>query len=121
ERSFSSTRALVHLLHEQTENDLSEKITDHVEQIQQDLNDSQVLANWEREKELVKQIRQGLDMFEQSRIQTVSSAGCKHLSRTERLRLAGMLEEKVLAPSTKRQKYTTVQVEESDRKNRGII
>src|SRR5206468_6847460 len=50
-----------------------------------------------------------------------SSSGGKPLSRTERLRLAGMLEEKVLAPSTKLQKYNTVQIEESDRKNRGII
>ena len=117
----TSTRALVHLLHEQTENDLSEKIADQLQRIQQDLNDSQVLANWEREKELVKQIRQGLDEFDQSRIQMASSSGGKPLSRIDRLRLAGMLEEKVLAPSTELQKYNTVQIEKSDANNRTII
>jgi signal transduction histidine kinase len=120
-RLETSTRALVHLLNEQSEGDLSEKIASQLQQIQQDLSDAQVLANWEREKELVKQISQGLDLFDQNQVQMTSSSGSKPLSRMDRLRLAGLLEERVLGPSTELQKYNTVQIEESDRKNRSII
>src|SRR6516165_8071381 len=52
-RLETSTRALVHLLHENTDANLSGKIAEHIQQIQQDLKDSQDLANWEREQELV--------------------------------------------------------------------
>jgi len=111
----------VHLLNEQSEGDLSEKIASQLQQIQLDLSDSQALANWEREKELVKQISQGLALFERNQVQMTSSSGSKPLSRMDRLRLAGMLEQKVLAPTTELQKFNTGQIEESDRRNREII
>src|SRR5438105_855614 len=92
-RLETSTRALSHLLREPTDGNLPEKITEQFQQIQQDLNDAQELANWEREKELVHQIGQGLEAFNQNLRQMTSSSGGKSLSRADRFGLANLLEE----------------------------
>ena len=120
-RLETSTRALVHLLHENTDADLSGKIAEHLQQIQQDLKDSQDLANWEREQELVKKISQGLEAFERDRAQLASSSEGKPMSRDDRLRLASLLEDQVLAPSTDLQNYNLGEVEKSDSQNRRIV
>ncbi len=120
-RLETSTRGLIHLLQEPGEGDLSDKITEQSQQIQQDLNDAQELANWEEEKELVQKIRRGLETFDQNRIQLAASSRGKPLSRAARGELANLLEEQVLAPSTDLQRYNSRQIEESDRRNRRIV
>jgi signal transduction histidine kinase len=120
-RLETSTRALIHLLHEPTDQELPLKITEQFQQVQQDLKDAQDLANWEREKELVNQIGQGLETFNHNLTQVMSPSGRKFVLRSDCLRLADLLEEKVLAPSSKLQEYNSVQIEESDRKNRRIV
>jgi len=120
-RLETSTRALIHLLKEPTEGDLSDKVTEQSQQIQQDLKDAQDLANWEPEKELVQKIRHGLESFEQNRAGLLSSSGGKPLSRDARAGLANLLDEQVLAPSSDLQKYNSRQIEESDRRNRRIV
>src|SRR5438128_6604891 len=79
-RLETSTRALIHLLQGPSEADLSDKITNQFQQVQQDLKDAQDLANWEEEQLLVKQIGQGLETFERKRVQLASSEG-KPISR----------------------------------------
>jgi len=117
----TSTRALVQVLNDPTENDLSNKISDQFQQIQQDLSDAQDLANWDQEKELVKEISQGLEAFNQSLARLTSSSEGKPFRRVQRLDLARLLEEKVLTPGTELQKFNSHQIEESDRSNRRIV
>src|SRR6516164_7027171 len=52
----TSTRALIHLLKEHTDSDLAAKVTDQFQQVESCLNDAQELANWQKEKDLVKLI-----------------------------------------------------------------
>jgi two-component system, NtrC family, sensor histidine kinase HydH len=116
----TSTRALIHLLREHTGSDFSAKVTEQFQQVEACLNEAQLLANWEPEKELVKRIARGLESFEQERNRLIASEG-KLLSSDDRQRLAGILQEQVLAPSTDLQKYNSIQIEESDHRNRRII
>jgi signal transduction histidine kinase len=116
----TSTRALIHLLQEHTGNDLPPKVTDQFHQVESCLTEAQLLANWEPEKELVKRIASGLDSFEQERNRLLASEA-RPLSTDERQRLAGLLEEKVLAPSTELQKYNSTEIEKSDERNRRIV
>jgi signal transduction histidine kinase len=117
----TSTRALIYLLQEHTGGDLSAKVLEQFQQVESCLNEAQLLANWEPEKELVKRIASGLDSFEQERNRLLATSQGKPLSADVRQRLAGMLQEQVLAPSTELQKYNSVQIEESDERNGRIV
>ncbi len=117
----TSTRALIQLLHEHTGSDFSGKVTEQFQQVESCLHEAQLLANWEPEKELVKRIAQGLESFEQERNRLLASSDGKPLSSDGRQRLAGLLQEQVLTPSTELQKYNSIQIEESDDRNRRII
>lgn len=117
----TSTRALIHLLHEPSEADLTAKVTDQFQQVESCLNDAQLLANWQSEKDLVKLIAQGLESFDQSRSRLLASSQGKPLARADRLRLAEILEKEVLKPSTDLQRFNSVQIEESDNNNRRIV
>ena len=120
-RLETSTRALVQMLNDPAETDLSVKITDQIQQIQQDLNDAQDLANWDEEKDWVKKISQGLAAFNLTRAQLMASSDGKPPSRVQRLGLARLLEEGVLAPGMELQKFNSRQIEVSDRNNRRIV
>src|SRR5207247_3658281 len=117
----TSTRALIHMLREHTGSDLSAKVADQFQQVEACLNEAQLLANWEPEKELVKRIARGLESFEQERNRLPASSEGRPPSADGRQRLAGLLQEKVLAPSTELQKYNSIQIEESDHRNRRIV
>jgi signal transduction histidine kinase len=119
-RLESSSIALVQLLNDQAENVSPAKITDQFQQIQQDLKDAQDLANWKEEKELVKQIGQGLEKYERQQAELEISTG-KSISRPDRLRLAGLLDKEVLTPSTDLRNFNSRQIDESDANNRRII
>lgn len=117
----TSTRALIHLLQEPGDANISTKVTEHFQQVESCLNEAQLLANWQREKDLVKLIAQGLESFDENRSRHMASSQGKPIARADRLSLAKILEEKVLAPSTDLQKYNSRQIEESDNNNRRIV
>lgn len=120
-RLETSTRAMIHLLQDPNEQELPSRISEQFQQVQRDLKEAQDLANWEREKELVYQIGQGLETCQRTLTQMMSASARKFVLRSDCHRLAGLLEEKVLAPSSKLQEYNSVQIEESDRRNRRIV
>jgi len=117
----TSTSALVQVLNDPSETVLSGKITDQFQQAQQDLSAAQDLANWKEEKELVKQISQGMETFNLNWDQLASSSEGKPIPRVERLALANLLEKNVLAPSIELRKFNSRQIEESDASNRRIV
>jgi signal transduction histidine kinase len=120
-RLETSTSALLQALNDPSEKVSPAKITDHFQQIQQDFIDAQDLANWKEEKELVRQIGQGLERFERDRAELSQASEGKPIPRADRLRLARLLETEVLTPSTDLRKFNSRQIEKSDAENLRII
>jgi signal transduction histidine kinase len=116
------TRSLVYLL-KGSERDLSNKVMLRYQDILQLRDDAQELANWDEEKRLVKQIEQGLATFNDEREKLMGGNQAKSILPDDRTRhhLAALLETGVLPSSIELQKFNSVQIRESDRRNRAIV
>jgi signal transduction histidine kinase len=120
-RLQTSTKAVVQVLKDQADNVSSTKIIDQFQQVQQDLNAAQKLANWPEERELVNQISQALEEFNQILAHLASSSEGRPLPRTQRLELADWLKKNVLAPSTDLLEFNNRQSKLSETSNQRII
>jgi signal transduction histidine kinase len=117
---------LFKLLSNRPEPGSADQVVTQDQEIHQRLDDARDLANWEGERELVRQITQGLEEFDRELPKLQPGAGEAATGFQDRyhqhsLRLADILREKVLDPCTALHKYNAEQIKESDRENRRIV
>ena len=106
-----ATRGLMQLLKEYSAADWADKVKARYEEILELRNHAHELANYDREKELVEQIDRGLASFNHER----------ENASADRSRLVDILQTGVLEPSVELQKFNSLHIEESDRRNRAIV